>query len=128
MIRVVRLNEMIESTNIECKAMEAWKVRFWNKKIVTGGDQGKVTVYDPTTGEIEKDFKFADSFISTIAVNGKNDLFVGNSKGAVAILDKGSFFPLKTDHKKYIRASTFAHDSAQAVVCSDDLRISVIDT
>lgn len=122
------MNELVESTNIECKAMEAWKVRFWNKKIVTGGDQGKLTVYDANTGEIEKDFKFSDSFISTIAVNGKNDLFVGNSKGGIAILDKQAFYQLKTDHKKYIRASTFAHDSTQVVVCSDDLRISVIDT
>lgn len=126
-IRVVRMDGLTESTNIECRPMDAWKVRFWNNKIVTAGDQGKVMIYDKNTGELEKDYKFSDSFITSITVNGKNDLVVANAKGELGVLIDDAFRSIATDHKKYVRATSFFQDGTSIVMASDDLRISIVD-
>jgi len=107
--------------------VEAWKVRFWNQRIVTAGDQGKIFVYDPNTGELKNDYRFNDSFITGIAINGKNEIVFSNSMGEIGIFIKQGVVPIPTDHRKYIRAITFASDGNRIITCSDDLRISVID-
>lgn len=107
--------------------MEAWKVRFWKDRLVTGGDQGKVFVYDPATGEVKNDYKFGDAFVTAIAVNGKNDLVLANANGEIGVFGDGTFNPMPTDHKKYIRSMQFLQDNSQLVLASDDLRITVVD-
>jgi WD40 repeat protein len=108
-------------------SVEAWKVRFWKDRLVTAGDQGKVFVYDASTGEVKNDYKFNDSFITCIAVNGKNDLVLANAMGEIGIFGDGKFNPMPTEHKKYIRAASYLHDNNHMVLASDDLRISVMD-
>jgi WD40 repeat protein len=133
-IKVIDMADQVEVTNIEghpsmfwSYLVEVWKVRFWKDRLVTAGDQGKVFVYDPSTGELVNDYKFGDAFVTAIAVNAQNDIVLANSNGEIGMFGDGAFNPMPTEHKKYIRAMSYMYNNSQLVLASDDLRISVID-
>lgn len=126
-LKVINVASKAEKTNVECNPMEAWKVRYWKNNIITGGDQGKIFVYETENGNLLNDYRFSDSYISTIAVSGKNEVVFGNSKGELGYFTEQSVQLVPTKHKKYIRAMTFLSDNNKLVMCSDDLTITVMD-
>lgn len=126
-LKVVNMQELTEHTNMGCNPMEAWKVRFWGDKVVTAGDQGKIQVKDPLSGDQVNDFRFKDAFVTGIAVNGKNDLVFANCKGGLGVYHEDNVTELETEHQKYIRAIKFGHDGNKVFMASDDLRVTLFD-
>lgn len=133
-IKIIDMADQVEVTNIEghpsiltSQLVEVWKVRFWKDRLITAGDQGKVFVYDPSTGELVNDYKFGDAFVTAIAVNAQNDIVLANCNGEIGMFGDGTFNQMPTEHKKYIRAMSYMQDNSRLVLASDDLRISVVD-
>lgn len=102
-------------------------MKFWGQRLVTAGDQGKIFCYDSGNGELTSDYRFSDKFVTSISVNGKNDVMFANSNGEVGLFREGTVCTFPTEHMKYIRSSSFLHDYNKVVLASDDLRISVFD-
>lgn len=102
-------------------------MRYWGQRLVTAGDQGKIFCYDSSNGELTSDYRFSDKFVTSIAVNGKNDIMFANSSGEVGLFREGSVSSFPSEHMKYIRSSAFLHDYNKVVLAADDLRISVFD-
>jgi WD40 repeat protein len=90
-VRVYNTEEGALFSQIHGQPMENFKLAFQDRNLITGGERGKVSLYDIETQEVVDQYKADEAFILSLdtSANGKY-LALGNSLGHVFTIDMES--------------------------------------